>query len=142
MPGLFILLVRRKLDVTDELTDMGLLGDTAHLRQNAVEVEIVKPKQTTSRKADKVVRANGFACFVILPQLQGEFPIRWQLRSDIPQFADFLNRSLDFLPQRWITHIGVGINWLEARLSGLEFARERKNLPPFYGPSIELPQDA
>ena len=142
MLGLVILLVRRKLDGTDELTNMGLLGDTAHIRQNAVEVEIVKPKETPSRKADKVVRADGFACFPVLPQLQGEFPIRWQLRGDIPQFADFPDRSLDFLPQRWITHICVGINWLEACLSRLEYARESKNLPPFYGPSTEHPQDA
>ena len=56
---------------------MGLLGDTTHFLQDVLKVELVKPEQAASGMADKVVRADSFACVVVLPQLQGKLPILW-----------------------------------------------------------------
>ena len=49
------------------LTNVGILGYTAKARQNALKVELVKPKDTATRMADEIVRADGVTCFIILP---------------------------------------------------------------------------
>ena len=104
------------------LTNVGLLGDTTQTKKNALEVEIVKPKQTTSRKANKVVRADRLVRLVIRTQLQSELPILWYGWVNILQSVDFFESFLDFLPQIRITHVGIGIDWLEARPISTEYA--------------------
>ena len=65
--------------------------------------------------ADKVVRADRLAHFVIHTQLQSELPILWYGWESILQFFDFLDSFLNLLPQNRITHIGISVDWLEAR---------------------------
>ena len=105
------------------LTNVGLLCDTTQVQKNAIEVEMVEPKQTTSRKTDKVVRANGFARFIIRTQLQSKLPIPWYGWTNILQAFDFLDGFLDSPPQIRITHVGIGIDWLEACLISMECTR-------------------
>ena len=43
------------------------LGGTIHVSQDVLEIELIKPEQITSRKANKVVRTYILTCFTILP---------------------------------------------------------------------------
>ena len=93
---------------------MGPLGDTTQVQEEAFKVEIVKPKQTTGRVADKVVQADRLARLVIDTQFQSEFPIRRKGRGIFFQLVDFLQSFLDPLPQLRVAHVRVGIDRLEA----------------------------
>ena len=93
---------------------MGPLGDTTQVQEEAFKVEIVKPKQTTGKNADKVIQADGLSGFVIGTQFQSELPIIRKGRGIFFQFVDFLQSFLDSPPQVRITHVRVGIDRLEA----------------------------
>ena len=56
-----------RIDAGGGLTDMRPFGHAAQACQGAFGVEIVQPKEGTSRRADEVVQAYRLACFVILP---------------------------------------------------------------------------